>query len=106
MRSFHSFFRDFKRGCPIANLVQEMSNIDDDFNATMKEIYGKFRLSLKAIFERAAKEGELKRGDSTKLALFATSALEGALLADKASGNPQDYVDCVESLIDYLESFT
>lgn len=97
--------RDFKRGCPIANLVQEMSNIDEDFNGTMKTIYGEFRSSIQAIFDRAVENGELKSCDTLKLALFATSALEGALLAVKASGDPQDYVDCVECLIGYIETF-
>lgn len=49
--------------------------------------------------------GEMKKNDTPKLALFATSALEGAILATKASGNEQDYVDAVECLIEYIESF-
>lgn len=97
--------RDFKRGCPIANLVQEMSNIDEDFNRTMKEMYAQFRLSIKAIFDQAIESGELKECDTAKLALFTTSALEGAILAAKASGEPQDYIDAVECLIGYIESF-
>lgn len=97
--------RDFKRGCPIANLVQEMSNIDEDFNATMKEIYAQFRLSVKAIFDSAVQNGEMKACDTAKLALFATSTLEGAILAAKASGDEADYTDAVECLIGYIESF-
>jgi len=97
--------RDFRRGCPIANIVQEMSNIDEDFNTSMKSIYAQFRLNIKMIFDRAIEAGELKVCDTAKLALFTTAALEGAILAVKASGDPKDYLDCVECLIGYIESY-
>ena len=97
--------RDFKRGCPIANLVQEMSNIDEDFNVTMKEIYTEFRASVKAIFDKAVAIGEMRENDTARLALFTTSTLEGAILAVKASGNKQDYIDAVECLFGYIDTF-
>ena len=96
--------RDFKRGCPIANIVQEMSNIDEDFNVLMKSIYGAFRANIKAILDKAIEVGEMKPCDTTKLALFITSTIEGAILAAKASGNAQDYVDVIEELIVHIES--
>jgi TetR/AcrR family transcriptional repressor of nem operon len=97
--------RDFKRGCPVANIVQEMSNIDEDFNSLMKSIYAAFRLGIKTIYDRAVEAGELRVCDTDKLALFTTVALEGAILAAKASGEPQDYLDSVEMLIGYIESY-
>lgn len=97
--------RDFKRGCPVANIVQEMSNIDEDFNSLMKSIYATFRLGIKTIYDRAVEAGELRECDTDKLALFTTVALEGAILAAKASGEPKDYLDSVEMLIGYIESY-
>ncbi|MCJ7765506.1 MAG: TetR/AcrR family transcriptional regulator [Thiovulaceae bacterium] len=97
---------DFKRGCPVANIVQEMSNIDEDFNRLMKQIFAEFRLGIKTIFDRAVAAGELRACDTDKLALFTTVALEGAILAAKASGEPRDYLDSVEMLIAYIENFT
>lgn len=97
--------RDFKRGCPVANIVQEMSNIDEDFNSLMKSIYAAFRLGIKTIYNCAVEAGELRECDTDKLALFTTVAFEGAILAAKASGEPQDYLDSVEMLIGYIESY-
>ena len=96
--------RDFKRGCPIANIVQEMSNIDEDFNTLMKSIYGAFRANIKSILDKAIEVKEMKPCDTQKLALFITSTIEGAILAAKASGNEQDYVDVIEELIEHIES--
>jgi TetR/AcrR family transcriptional repressor of nem operon len=97
--------RDFKRGCPLANLVQEMSNLDEDFDRTLKVIYAQFRGVLKSIYDAAVDAGEMKVCDTDKLALFSVVVLEGAVLSAKASGDPQDYLDAVEVLIGYIESY-
>jgi TetR/AcrR family transcriptional repressor of nem operon len=98
-------FRDFKRGCPIANLVQEMSNLDKDFNQTLKEIYANFRAVLKNVFDKAIKAGEMRACDTDKLALYSVVVLEGAILSVKASGNQQEYLDVIEMFEDYLRGF-
>lgn len=96
--------RDFKRGCPVANIVQEMSNIDEDFNTLMKSIYASFRLVIKMIYDRAIEAGEMKSCETDKLALFTVVTLEGAILSAKASGDSQDYVDSIECLIEYIKT--
>jgi TetR/AcrR family transcriptional regulator, transcriptional repressor for nem operon len=97
-------FRDFERGCPLANLVQEMSNLDEDFNQTLKKIYANFREVLKQLFDAAIKAGEMKACDTNKLALYSVVVLEGAILSVKASGNEQDYIDVIEMLEEYFNT--
>jgi len=94
--------RDFQRGCPIANIVQEMSNIDDDFNITMKAIYVKFRDFFKQILDKSIEVKEIHECDTAKVALYMTAVLEGAILAAKASGEEKDYLDIIEILEEYL----
>ncbi len=96
--------RDFKRGCPIANIVQEMSNIDLDFNTLMKSIYEAFRSNVKKILDKAIEVKELQPCDTKKLSLFITSTIEGAILSAKASGDAQDYLDVIEELIEHIQS--
>lgn len=95
--------RDFKRGCPIANIVQEMSNLDEDFNKTMKFIYEEFKRFIQDILDKAVDAKEMQKCDTKKIALFITATLEGAILAAKASGNPQDYVDSIDLLEEYIQ---
>ena len=97
--------KDFKKGCPIANIVQEMSNIDEDFKILMEEIYLSFRKNIKDILDIAIEKNEMKEYDTTKLALYIASTLEGAILSAKATGNIQDYVDVVDILSSYIMSF-
>lgn len=96
--------RDFVRGCPIANIVQEMSNIDEDFKETMKTIYKTFREYFKLILDKAKEAGEIKNCDTSKVALYITAVLEGAILAAKASGEEQEYIDTIDILEEYLNT--
>ena len=97
--------RDFERGCPIANLVQEMSNLDPDFNRTMKEIYANFRASFKKVYDQAIASGELEICDTEKLALLTMVVIEGAILSVKASGNEKDYTDAIDMLEDHIMQY-
>ena len=97
--------RDFNKGCPIANIVQEMSNIDEDFKVLMEEIYQTFRKNIKDILDLAIKKDEMKACDTTKLALYIASTIEGAILSAKATGNIQDYIDVIDILSSYILSF-
>ncbi len=97
--------RDFNKGCPIANIVQEMSNIDNDFKVLMEEIYLTFRKNIKDILDKAIGKKEMKQCNTTKLALYIASTLEGAILSAKATGNVQDYVDVIDILSSYILSF-
>ena len=97
--------RDFNKGCPIANIVQEMSNIDEDFKVLMEEIYQSFRKNIKDILDISIQKNEMKECDTTKLALYIASTIEGAILSAKATGNIQDYVDVIDILSSYIMSF-
>lgn len=97
--------RDFNKGCPIANIIQEMSNIDEDFKVLMEEIYQTFRKNIKDILDLAIKKDEMKECDTTKLALYIASTIEGAILSVKATGNIQDYLDVIDILSSYILSF-
>ncbi|WP_418185664.1 TetR/AcrR family transcriptional regulator [Aliarcobacter vitoriensis] len=97
--------RDFEKGCPIANIIQEMSNIDEDFKVLMKEIYEALKNNIKNILDKAVEKDEIKECDTKKLSLYIASTLEGAILSAKASGNVDDYLDVMDILSSYLLSF-
>jgi TetR/AcrR family transcriptional repressor of nem operon len=96
--------RDFKKGCPLANIVQEMSNLDVDFDTMSKGFYEDFRGIIKEILDKAILLKELKDCDTQKLALYITVVVEGAILATKATGNEKDYLDSIECLQEYIRS--
>ena len=97
--------RDFNKGCPLANIVQEMSNLDSDFDAMSKTFYQNLRAVMKAILDKAIELKELKSCDSSKLALYITVVVEGGILASKATGNENDYLQSIECLKEHLDNF-
>lgn len=96
--------RDFKKGCPLANIVQEMSNLDEDFDAMSKGFYEDLKKCFKDILDKAILLKELKDCDTQKLALYITVVVEGAILATKATGNEKDYLDSIECLEECIRS--
>ena len=96
--------RDFRKGCPLANIVQEMSNLDVDFDAMSKGFYEDLKKCFKDILDKAILLKELKSCDTQKLALYITVVVEGAILATKATGNEKDYLDSIECLQEYIRS--
>ena len=96
--------RDFNKGCPLANIVQEMSNLDVDFVAMSKGFYEDLKKCFKEILDKAIFLKELKSCDTQKLALYITVVVEGAILATKATGNEKDYLDSIECLQEYIRS--
>lgn len=97
--------RDFNKGCPLANLVQEMSNLDSDFDAISKMFYQNLRAVMKAILDKAIDLKELKPCDSSKLALYITVVVEGGILASKATGDSNNYLQSIECLKEHLDSY-
>ena len=97
--------RDFDKGCPLANIVQEMSNLDSDFDAMSKMFYQNLRAVMKAILDKAIDLKELKPCDSSKLALYITVVVEGGILASKATGDENDYLQSIECLKEHLDSY-
>lgn len=71
----------------------------------MEEIYLAFRKNIKEILDKAIEKNEMKKCDTTKLALYIASTLEGAILSAKATGKVQDYIDVVDILSSYILSF-
>ena len=94
--------RNFNKGCPLANMVQEMSNLDEDFDAMSKGFYESLRMCFKDILDKAMELKELKPCDSSKLALYITVVVEGGILASKATANEKDYLDSIECLQEYI----
>jgi TetR/AcrR family transcriptional regulator, transcriptional repressor for nem operon len=94
--------KDMSRGCPFASLVQEMSNIDDEFKTMLQEVYVQMRGEFQVILERAIASKEIPSCDTEKLAQIIFIMLEGGLLASKISGDAREYllaIDALEKLI-------
>ncbi len=95
---------DVRLGCPLNNLAQEMSPIDEGFRMRITAIYEEWRDALKGACERAKAKGRLRQDvDSKQLALLFIATLEGCVGFAKSAQSLEILLQCGHGLITQLE---
>lgn len=75
---------EFKRGCLIGNLGQEMASIEEEFRVVLLEVISDWRQRFRNCLDEAKASKEIATPiDSAELARFFWSAWEGAVLCAK-----------------------
>jgi AcrR family transcriptional regulator len=93
------------QGCPLNNLSQEMSPLDEEFRLRLEKIYGAWRLAVKNALTRGMKVGTVRKDiNPSKVAAFIVAALTGIIGLVKNSQNEQMLREAGEPLLGYLDS--
>lgn len=75
---------EFKRGCLIGNLGQEMASLDENFRVVLLVVLRQWRARFAACLQEAKDSGEIKTPvDAAMLSHFFWCAWEGAVLCAK-----------------------
>ncbi len=97
--------QEIKYGCPLNNLIQEMSSIDIDFHYSLKNLIDNWVNVIIDSLERGKEYGNVaKNVDSRGAALFVVSSIEGAFGLGKISGSPDFFKQCMKQLQNYIKS--
>ncbi|NTV94517.1 MAG: TetR family transcriptional regulator [Thiobacillus sp.] len=92
-------------GCPLNNLMQEMSPIDEDFRAALNAVLREWQAVIRDALQRAQTVGDLRpEVDCQAAALFVVSAWEGCTGIAKAMQSVPAYRACMSQLHDYVAS--
>ena len=95
----------FRLGCPLNNLAQEMSPIDDGFRVRIEEFFLFWRDAFAAALERGQQQGIVALDvDCKQSAMFLIASMEGALGMTKSQRDKAVYENCGKELKRYLES--
>jgi hypothetical protein len=93
------------QGCPLNNLAQEMSPLDEGFRQRLEKIYADWRSAIMVALTNGIKAGKLRKNVSpAKAAAFIVASLTGIIGTVKNAQDHQLLRDAGEVLIDYLES--
>ncbi|HTN70173.1 MAG TPA: TetR/AcrR family transcriptional regulator [Methylomirabilota bacterium] len=93
------------QGCPLNNLAQEMSPLDEGFRKRIDKIYASWRECLAAAFARGIKTGKVRKDVSpTKVAAFIVAAQAGIIGAAKNSQSEELMNQAGEAFFGYLDS--
>jgi AcrR family transcriptional regulator len=94
-----------KLGCPLNNLMQEMSPVDEDFRMGLRRVLSAWQIAFEETLQRAQAAGELRRDvDCRAAALFIVAAWEGCVGVAKNMQSADGFADCMAQLQGYVES--
>ncbi|MES9945683.1 MAG: TetR/AcrR family transcriptional regulator [Candidatus Thiodiazotropha sp.] len=92
-------------GCPLNNLAQEMSAIDDGFRERIDTIYRRWQASIESILSQGQQEGSVNPSiDPVDTAYFILASLEGCMSMAKNAQSQEELLRCGKGLLSYLNS--
>lgn len=92
-------------GCPLNNLAQEMSPLDEEFRARIEAVFDAWRGGFAETIERAKGVGTVRQDvDSRQVAVFLVAAAEGSFGLSKNARSLEMFRSNMEMLADYLET--
>lgn len=96
-----------KLGCPLNNLMQEMSPLDEDFKAHLNSLLTVWKDAVENALRRGQEQGVVRPEiDCKAVALFAVSAWEGCIGIAKNLQSVETYRLCMQQLHGYLKGLT
>jgi AcrR family transcriptional regulator len=93
------------QGCPLNNLAQEMSPLDEGFRQRLERIYVTWRLAFKTALANGIKAGTVRKDVSpVNVAAFLVAAIEGIIGTVKNAQDLRLLRAAGGGLLDYLDS--
>lgn len=92
-------------GCPLNNLAQEMSAIDDGFRQRVDTLYQRWQSSIESLLTRGQQQGSVNTSiDAADTAFFILASLEGCMSMAKNAQSHDELMRCGKGLMNYLNS--
>jgi len=95
----------FLQGCPLNNLAQEMSPLDEGFCTRIDQLYAGWRKRFAAVLAAGVKAGKVRKEIvPQRVAALVVAAQMGIWGTGKSSRNEQLMTQASEAVCDYLDS--
>ncbi|MBF0457615.1 MAG: TetR/AcrR family transcriptional regulator [Nitrospirae bacterium] len=103
----HCSLFEIKNGCPLNNLIQEMSPIDEDFARLLETLFNDWQAIVTKVIVQAIEKGQIKKDVNPEdTAMFILSCLEGCITTAKKSNSVEIYRRCTAQIEIYINSLT
>lgn len=94
---------DIQLGCPVNNLAQEMSAIDEGFRRRLEKIINCWQQSISSALTRGQHRGLVRTDvDVEAMSVFLVASLEGSIGMAKSARSKQVINDCSASIVHLL----
>jgi AcrR family transcriptional regulator len=91
-------------GCPVNNLVQEMSSVDEGFRQRLERIQSAWREAMRKAIELGQAQGQIRlEVDADRMATLMVASFEGCNGIAKCARSSDLFKDCLQGIIDQLE---
>jgi len=91
-------------GCPLNNLSQEMSAIDEGFRERVNAQYEKWQNALTDALQRGQTDGQIRKDvNSAEVSVFIVATIEGCIGLAKNNQSQATLDSCTNILLDYLQ---
>lgn len=95
----------FIQGCPLNNLAQEMSPLDEGFRLRIDQLYASWRETYAAAFTRCIKAGKVSKDAAPgQIAALVVASQMGIWGTGKSSKNPELMAQAAEAICGYLDN--
>ena len=96
---------ELAQGCPLNNLAQEMSPLDEGFRQRIEKFYDRWREGLAGLFGRGIKMGKVRRDTNPgNVAAFIVASHAGIMGIGKNSQSAELMKQAAQGLFDYLDT--
>ncbi len=94
-----------KLGCPLNNLVQEMSPLDEGFRIRLRRIFDQMQEGVSLGIMRGQAQGTVRKDvDAQELGIFIIAALEGAFSIAKVQQSLEVFQQAIRQLASFVRS--
>ncbi len=94
-----------RTGCPLNNLAQELSSVDEEFRQRIAALFDGWRGALAERLRQGQRDGAIDAAvDCDQAAMFFVASFEGSIGMAKNARDPQVLGACCVGLRRYLES--
>jgi TetR/AcrR family transcriptional repressor of nem operon len=92
-------------GCPLNNLAQELSTVDEGFRLRLDGIFAMWRRAVADALRRGQRSGYVRKDiDPDQIGCFFVAGMEGGIGLAKTARNPEILIHCRDTMIAYLET--
>lgn len=92
-------------GCPLNNLMQEMSPLDETFRSHLNGVMTTWHDTIADALKRGQRQGQVRKDiDADATALFIVSAWEGCIGIAKNMQLERTYRTCVDQMAAYVQT--
>jgi TetR/AcrR family transcriptional regulator, transcriptional repressor for nem operon len=96
---------DVKGGCPLVNLAQEMSQLDEQFRKRLEKIFHAWQEAVAAALRRGQEQGTVRRDlVPDEAATFLIAMVEGYEVLAKNAQNPKVWNMGIRNIVGWLGS--